>query len=113
MPAEVVRDLERPLERVVSAGIGSMPFLWVEANLQVGSENIRGSIERNSIALLSNFGKESIDPPSASWLGRHSGRQRVRDSGLWNNNHVEESYDPAFLDLVERVSRDTPPQAAR
>lgn len=52
------------------------------------------------IALLSNFGKESIDPPSTAWLGSYSGRERVRTSGLWNNDHVEKQYDPAFLDVL-------------
>jgi hypothetical protein len=30
--------------------------------------------------------------------------ERVRRSGLWNNNHVDEEYDPVFLDeLLARV----------
>jgi hypothetical protein len=32
------------------------------------------------------------------WLGNYCNRVRVRKSGLWNQNHVEEDYDPAFLD---------------
>jgi hypothetical protein len=35
----------------------------------------------NAIALLSNKLKP-IDPPSSDWLGLHSGRQEVRESGL-------------------------------
>jgi hypothetical protein len=61
-------------------------------------------IERNAIALLSNYGKAVIDPPSPDWLGRHCDRERVRISGLWNNNHVDEAYDPGFLDLMEAAS---------
>ena len=30
---------------------------------------MRGYIERNAIALLSNYGKPAIDPPSPGWLG--------------------------------------------
>ena len=40
-------------------------------------------------------------------LGRHSTCARVRESGLWNSDHVDENYDPQFLDrfdaLVESV----------
>jgi hypothetical protein len=52
---------------------------------------------------LSNFNKLSLDPPSRSWLGHHSDRQRVRISGLWNQNHVDETYDPAFLDKLDQL----------
>jgi hypothetical protein len=61
------------------------------------------SIERNSIALLSNYNKPHLDPPSQGWLGRHSDREKVRTSGLWNSNHVDESYDPAFLNELDRL----------
>jgi hypothetical protein len=68
---------------------------------------MRGKIERNTIALLSNFNKSPLDPPSPDWLGRHCNRDRdcVRASGLWNQNHVHESYDPEFLDDLERHVR--------
>jgi hypothetical protein len=52
---------------------------------------------------LSNFGKPPHDPPSTSWLGHHCNRERVRSSGQWNSNHVDETYDPAFLDRLERL----------
>ena len=33
-----------------------------------------------------------------------------RRSGLWNNRHVDESYDPSFLDVLEeRVEEIRPP----
>lgn len=53
------------------------------------------------IAFLSNYGREAIDPPSPGWLGRHAASEEVRRSGLWNVNHVDETHDPAILDLVE------------
>lgn len=96
---EKVRKAERPLEEAVSDFIGAMRIAWVAVPDDPGPTSLRGFIERNAIALLSNFGRAPIDPPSRDWLGQHSNRDRVRKSGLWNNRHVTEVYDPAFLDL--------------
>jgi len=82
--------------------IGNMWFLWLTIEDEAGAESRRGYVERNSIALLSNFNKPALDPPSQGWLGHHSDRERVRKSGLWNQNHVEEDCDPAFLDTLDR-----------
>lgn len=98
-----VRMTEVPLEREVTGVIGAMPFLWLDIGDEAGPRSLRGYIERNSIALLSNMAKEPLDAPSSAWLGHHCDRARVRGSGLWNNNHVEEVYDPGFLDVVERL----------
>ncbi len=95
-----VRERELPLERAVSQVIGDMSFLWLSVDDEPGPQSLRGFIERNAIALLSNYGKSPIDPPSDSWLGSHCTREKVRTSGLWNSNHVDESYDPAFLDSL-------------
>ncbi|MEQ8354658.1 MAG: hypothetical protein RH942_03905 [Kiloniellaceae bacterium] len=94
---------EEPLEKAVSAVIGAMPFLWLEIDDEPGPESLRGYIERNSIALLSNFSKPPLDLPSPNWLGHSCPRPRVQESGLWNQNHVEVDYDPAFLDQLERL----------
>lgn len=64
-----VRGGEVRLEEEVSRVIGAMPFLWLSIEDEPGPESLRGLIERNSIALLSNYGREKIDPPSESWLG--------------------------------------------
>ncbi len=101
--ARDIRAAEVELERAVSRVIRNMPFLWLSIGDEPGPESLRGKIERNSIALLSNFEKEPIDPPSQHWLGHHCDRNRVRASGLWNQNHVDESYTPDFLDELERL----------
>ena len=98
-----VRQSEHPLEQAVSKVIGEMPFLWLAVNDDPGPASLRGYIERNSIALLSNSDKESLDPPSRYWRGHFCNRERVRNSGLWNQNHVDERYDPEFLDTLERL----------
>lgn len=102
-----VRTAEQPFERHVSAVIGAMPFLWLPIEDESGPESDRGVIERGAIALLSEWGKEAIDPPSETWLGRYCSRQRVRESGLWNANHVDETYDPSFLDRLEQLVAQT------
>jgi hypothetical protein len=93
---------EEPVERAVSGRIRAMPFLWLGIGDEPGPESYRGIIERNAIALLSNFGRAPLDPPSSTWLGRSCNRLQVRDSGLWNQRHVEDAYDPAFLDIMEQ-----------
>ena len=97
------REREQPLERAVSAVIGDMPFLWLAIKDEPGPESLRGYIERNAIALLSNFGKEPLDLPSPDWLGHFCNRERARTSGLWNSNHVDGAYEPAFLDTMEHL----------
>ncbi len=100
-PAEV-RAAELELERAVSKAIGAMRFLWLSINDEPGKASARGYIERNAIALLSSFNKEPINKPSPNWLGHYCNRPRVKASGMWNANHVDEPYDPAFLDRLER-----------
>jgi hypothetical protein len=99
-----VRATERVLEREVSCVIRAMPFIWLPADDEPGSGSVRGYLERNSIALLSNYDKEPVDAPSPTWLGHHCDRPRVRKSGLWNSNHVDEAYDPAFLDVLDQLA---------
>ncbi|MCY3878853.1 MAG: hypothetical protein OXF74_06705 [Rhodobacteraceae bacterium] len=93
-----VRGGERPLEMAVSRTIGEMPFLWLPVEDEPGPSSLRGHIERNAIALLSNYARQAIDPPSTSWLGNRCNREKIRESGMWNSNHVEERHDPGFLD---------------
>jgi hypothetical protein len=104
-----VRESERALEVAVSRYISALPFLIVAAEDAPGPASVRGVLEKNSIALLSNSGKKPLDLPTSAWLGSHSGRQRVRESGLWNNRHVEDTYDPSFLAVLEKQISETKP----
>lgn len=100
---EWVKTEELPLERRVSERIGAMPFLWLDIDDSPGPGSLRGYIERNAIGLLSNHNKPALDAPSPGWLGFCCSRERVRLSGLWNNNHVEDDYDPEFLNVLDRL----------
>jgi len=106
-----IREQEALMENKVSYYIGKLPFLWLSVEDPAGPESKRGYFEKNSIALLSNFGRLNsplaIDPPPPDWLGFYCSNRNVRLSGLWNHNHVqEERVDPGFLSLFEKtVSR--------
>jgi len=105
-----VRDEEYILERRVSAYIREQPFLWVDVDDEPSADSDRAYVEQNAIALLSNFGEQTIDPRDDGWLGRYSRSREIRESGLWNVNHVEEQYDPDFLGLLEdAIDNTTPP----
>lgn len=101
-----IRLAEIPLEKRVSEYIGHMPFLWLEIDDEPSSNSKRAYLERNSIALLSNFGRVAIDPPSRNWLGAASPERAIRESGLWNTKHVDDEYDPAVLDFFSKSVRD-------
>lgn len=95
------RASEQDLEVLVSEHIRAMSVLWVAVEDEPGPDSDRGYLERNTIGLLSCAGKRA-DLPSSAWLGRHSPNEAIRRSGLWNVNHTDEQYDPAFLDVLEQ-----------
>lgn len=96
-------EMEAQIERAVSDHIGAMPFLW----LSVPDRSDRGFIERNSIGLVSCLAG-GLDQPSAGWLGHHAVRADIRQSGLWNVDHVRHRTEPGFIDrlgqLIEQQS---------
>jgi hypothetical protein len=95
-----LKGSEAPVEAAVTRHIGDMPFVWIAVDDDPGPGSVRGVIERNAIALLSSWHRTPVDPVSPRWLGQHSGRERVRASGLWNNDHVEDTHDAAFVDML-------------
>jgi hypothetical protein len=103
MDRAVLSEAEAPVEQAVSRHIALMPFLWLDISDEPGPNSLRGAIEQNSIALLSNYGRELLDPPSPGWLGHSSDRSLVRGSGLWNQHHAEKAHDAGFLGMLEKV----------
>lgn len=97
-----VREREATHERRVSEHIREMPILWVDVPDEPGPQSQRGYLERNAIALLCNH-LRPIDPPGVGWLGLHSPQPAIRESGLWNVNHVDDEYDRTFLDAFEEL----------
>ena len=95
--------IEKQHERRVSEVITRMPFLWLDIPDAPSKDSLRGYIERNSIALLSNYKKNPLDPPSADWLGLKCLNKKAVCSGLWCDHYVKRKYCPAFLDELERL----------
>ena len=103
---------EAMAERLVSRRIRAMSVVCLPVEDAPGPDSLRAFIARNAIALLSGVVKAASDPPSAHWLGRHSPRERVRGSGLWNDADVDAEVDSKFLevlgDLVFNTRSSTP-----
>ena len=97
------KNAEADLERCVSDYVRQMPFLWLNVDDNPSPNSKRKYIERNAIALLSHAKTVKADVPSKQWLGKYCDRPLVQASGLWNNEHVEEDYDPKFLDVMSAL----------
>ncbi|GGN98107.1 hypothetical protein [Haloarcula pellucida] len=98
---------ELEMERRVSDYLRELPFLWLNVDDEPSADSQRAYIERNTIALLSNYQRDAVDARSDDWLGQYSRSEKIRESGLWNVNHVDEAYDPAFLDDIAAAIDDT------
>lgn len=109
-----VREAEAVLERMVSEHIGMMSVVWLAVGDEPSAWSDRAYIEKNSIGLLA--GKDGpIDIPSSAWLGNTTPHASIRNSGLWNVNYTDYTYDPRFLDVFAKyieatLGRCPPPQ---
>jgi hypothetical protein len=105
-PAPAYVDAERALEVEVSHVIRAMPFSWLSVPTRPDGSSDRGLLERNLIALLSTLagGDEAA---STTWLGRHAVAPKVRESSLWNVNHVDDAFEPSTLDVLQAYVRTT------
>jgi len=93
---------EEELEKEVSCYLKNMSFTILEVPGPASKDNDRAFIERNSIALLSNYNREIIDPASQTWLAKSCGKEKIIKSGLWNSNYVDiDLINPHFIDKME------------
>lgn len=82
--------------------------------VRVNNDDHREKIERNSIAMLSNYlSTEQLDKFSIGWVGCHSSRAKICNSGLWSVTRKKnyESYDPSFLTILEKYIKSHPVDA--
>jgi hypothetical protein len=91
---------ERELEQAVSRYLSRLYVLLIAVPGESDKTNDRAYVEQNLIALLSNKCRP-LDPPNSDWLGLSSAKQEIRKSGLWNVNHVDQRFDPAYLDVLD------------
>jgi hypothetical protein len=91
---------ERALEQAVSRYLGELLVLFIAVPGESQKNNDRAYLEQNLIALLSNS-RKPLDPPSCDWLGLHSVKREIRKSGLWNVNHVDQRFDPTYLEVLD------------
>jgi hypothetical protein len=91
---------ERGLEQAVSKYLSDLYVVLISVPGLSEKDNDRAYLEQNLIALLSNRCKP-LDPPSCSWLGLNSAKREIRKSGLWNVNHVEQQFEPSFLEVLD------------
>jgi len=105
---EIIRQNEHPIEVAVSEHIRVMPFLWLPINDDPGPDSLRNYIERNTIAMISNYPRSEsrIDEPSENWLGIWAKSGYVQCSGMWNVEHVDENYDTNFLTVFADLIHD-------
>jgi hypothetical protein len=105
LQCELATETAQAIEHTVTEKILAMPFVWLDFDDAASRNSRRAYIEQNSIALLSNYQHPDgmLDAPSTDWLGRHSPRQRIQRSGLWNNHYVRGRCDPDFPDCFQRI----------
>ncbi|MEX0663316.1 MAG: hypothetical protein WD598_00940 [Acidimicrobiia bacterium] len=77
-----------------------MPILWADVDDEPGPASDRGVVERGAIALLSNYERTPVDPPSNGWLGHSASSDSVHLSGLWNVNHVRDAPQERLLEIL-------------
>lgn len=91
---------EERTEARVNALLAEMRVHVLEIDDEPGPDSLRGYVERNAIALLSNCAREPLDRCSTGWLGLKSNRPLVVSSGLWNQRHTTEYPDADFIDRL-------------
>ena len=97
---------ESQVEQCVTETLGQMRVLCLPIEDGPNQSSLLKCIEENSIALLSNYNKIAIDPPSDDWLGLCCTQHpKVPGSGLWNRRHVIDDHKPEFLDTLEKLIR--------
>jgi len=101
-----VRNSEKEMEVTVSQYLSQMKFIVLEVPGDSSKDNDRAYIERNSIALLSNFNKKAIDAPSEKWLGNFTGDNKIVKSGLWNRDYVDREVEVGLWDKIQFYLRE-------
>jgi hypothetical protein len=100
---KLITSSEKPLEQIVSTYLHTLTFSVLEVPGPSSKNNDRAFIEKNSIALLSNYDRPAIDTCSKKWLGQYSSDPKIIGSGLWNSNYVNcKNIDINYFNTFEK-----------
>lgn len=100
--AEIDWEKQRQVEERVTAYIHDH-FSFVAIPVLVGDPERRKHLERRLIGTVSLC---SACRPSEQWLGRHATRKRIREGGLWQEQHIFKTPLSAWdLDVVREILR--------
>lgn len=95
----LVRERERPLEKLVSSAISKLCVAVVEVSDRAMKTSARAVIETSAIALFTED-YQPVESPGSQWLGRHSAHELISKTGLWNLRDVGSKAD---LDIVKAL----------
>ncbi|MGY6710719.1 MAG: DUF6884 domain-containing protein [Rhizobiaceae bacterium] len=84
--------LEQQLEFCVSKYIRRLSLWFLAVSGPSHKNSRRALLEARAIRNLTGYGL-ILDGASTNWLGRHSTRKQIVESGLWNVQHVGSSPD--------------------
>ncbi|WP_417308191.1 hypothetical protein [Devosia sp.] len=87
-----IKRAENDLEQLVSREIGRLSFTFLEIRDPSSPKSQRAILEHSFINYLAADGIP-IEIPTKHWLGQHSPVEAIRNSGLWNIQHVGGRYD--------------------
>jgi hypothetical protein len=110
--SDQLRQREEILEMKVSQYIGDLMVAMLDVPGPSSRDNDRAYLEQNLIAIFSN-NYSPLDPPSHRWLGRHSDKEEIRKSALWNVNHTSQNFDQRFPEMLDYYVSLTLGQAPR
>lgn len=91
------KQRELDLEIAVSKYVAQMDFIW----MAVPEAEDRVAIDKGTVSLLSNAGRQPVDPASENWLG-HSAGESISRAGIWNVDYTEWAPDAGVLELLRR-----------
>ncbi len=96
-------EIESKVTRILRQNF-SFRFIIVENQTQrIGPEGLEG-------ALIGTTARCELCKPSRNWLGKHSPKHQIRESGLWLVQHLgapelDEQNEEAVLDAVARTGQ--------
>jgi hypothetical protein len=101
-----VKNQERRLEQEVSKYLSRLRVFCLPLSGPASKSSIRSRVEAAIIGVLTQDGM-ALERPTQNWLGLNSTRSEIRESGLWNLQHLGVAPDKkAFESALRVLTRD-------